>query len=268
MTAFEPLPTLRARPNFRLGVTSYVYPADLLTNVRQLAGAVDDIEVVLFESSDVSNLPTPADIEALRALAAAHNMTFTVHFPIDRQLGSAARETRQNLRDQILKIMALTHPLKPYGYILHMEGVQPDATAARVAEWQRDVQALLPELVAQAERPDLFCVENLDYPFEWCEPFLDRHGLAVCMDVGHLWRRGRDAAQHWDRYRERIRVVHLHGVRGERDHLALDVLAPADLRAFLRAINGFQGVVTLEGFEREAVARSLRCLENTLTNRV
>jgi len=38
---------------FRLGSTSYVYPADLVTNARQLAGRVDDIELVLFETENL-----------------------------------------------------------------------------------------------------------------------------------------------------------------------------------------------------------------------
>ncbi len=37
---------------FRLGSTSYVYPDDILPNVRKLMSSVDDIELVLFEVDD------------------------------------------------------------------------------------------------------------------------------------------------------------------------------------------------------------------------
>ena len=35
---------------FRIGATSYVLAADMLTNVRYLADRVDDIELLVFES--------------------------------------------------------------------------------------------------------------------------------------------------------------------------------------------------------------------------
>lgn len=43
--------------SFRLGSTSYVWPADILPKVRQLGPRVDDVELVLFEVEGNSNLP-------------------------------------------------------------------------------------------------------------------------------------------------------------------------------------------------------------------
>lgn len=36
----------------RIGATSYTYSADILTNVKKLAGLVQDVELVLFEIED------------------------------------------------------------------------------------------------------------------------------------------------------------------------------------------------------------------------
>jgi hypothetical protein len=72
---------------FRLGTTSYVLPADILPNVRFLAGKVQDVELVLFEVDDgPNNLPPPHVIAELAALAEAHALTFTVHLPLDLRL--------------------------------------------------------------------------------------------------------------------------------------------------------------------------------------
>ena len=49
--SFPPLPQFSVPHSFRLGVPSYVYPADILPNVKALAPFVDDVELVLFESS-------------------------------------------------------------------------------------------------------------------------------------------------------------------------------------------------------------------------
>ncbi|MCX7010033.1 MAG: hypothetical protein NTY53_22795 [Kiritimatiellaeota bacterium] len=53
------LPTVPRQNSFRVGVTSYVYPADILPNVERLAGRVDDVELVLFESE--ATAPNSAD---------------------------------------------------------------------------------------------------------------------------------------------------------------------------------------------------------------
>ena len=69
----EPLPRLPliARDYaFRLGTPSYVYPAGVLPNVSALAGRVDDIELVLFESDNGANMPSDRDLTQLAELAA------------------------------------------------------------------------------------------------------------------------------------------------------------------------------------------------------
>src|SRR5450830_964350 len=59
--SFPPLPQLSVPHSFRLGVPSYVYPANILPNVKALAPFVDDVELVLFESrSPDDGLPTVA----------------------------------------------------------------------------------------------------------------------------------------------------------------------------------------------------------------
>ena len=42
--------------DFRIGSTSYIYPADILTNVEKLCRSVDDIELVLFELGSLKQL--------------------------------------------------------------------------------------------------------------------------------------------------------------------------------------------------------------------
>ena len=55
---------------FRLGTTSYIIPADILSNVRYLAGKVRDVELVLFDVDDgMNNLPSPDEIEQLLMIA-------------------------------------------------------------------------------------------------------------------------------------------------------------------------------------------------------
>lgn len=265
MTRHPSLPSVPRQQSFRVGVTSYVYPADILPNVERLAGNVDDVELVLFESEETANLPSPVIVARLAELGRQYNLTYTVHFPTDRKLGSAAAHERAAHVAQMRRIIRLLAPLPVHGYILHLEGVGPDAAAARVREWQRDVAAELPGLL-EGTAPELFCVESLSYPFDWCVPLLDQFGLSVCADVGHVWRTGGDVPAFLRTWLPRSRVIHLHGEREGHDHLSLTELAPGRLEACLEAARSFAGVVTLEVFEYDAARLSIERLTQCLVN--
>ena len=264
--ARPPLPRLRARPPFRLGVTSYVYPADILPNAEALAPVVADIELVLFQSEEFCNLPSPDVIERLADLGRRFHLTYTVHFPIDRKIGSADAGERAALVDQIRKIIRLTGPLAPFAYVLHPEGVLRDAAPGEVRRWRRDAGAAVKALLADGTPPDRFCVENLDFPFEWCEPLLDAFGLAVCVDVGHLWRYGADVEEHFRRYFPRTRLVHLHGERAGKDHISLAEVDDARAAIVRHALSDFSGVVTLEVFDYDAASNSILELDRWFAN--
>jgi hypothetical protein len=48
---------LKSRFPFRIGTTSYIIPDDIEPNILYLSDVVDDIEIVLFESDEYSNIP-------------------------------------------------------------------------------------------------------------------------------------------------------------------------------------------------------------------
>lgn len=278
--SFPPLPQFSGPHHFRLGVPSYVYPADILSNVEALAPYVDDVELVLFESripddgpcfargatqgaapeNVISYILSADTIARLAELAQQHDLTYTVHFPIDRHLGSPDIEERRALQKQMLAIMESTRPLRPVAYILHLEGVTRESDHARVRTWTNDIAEFLPALIERVGNPTLLCVENLNYPFAWCEPLLNQFDLSVCIDLGHLWVGSDNVEAHLQRHLPRTRVIHLHGVRGGRDHLALTALPPKRLRSILNSIDKFTGVLTLEIFNYEGVRDSVVCL--------
>jgi sugar phosphate isomerase/epimerase len=83
---------------FRLGTTSYIIPDEILPNARYLADKVRDIELILFEVDDgPNNLPSPALIDELLEIAQKHDMTYTIHLPLDLKLGDDGSERDQSL---------------------------------------------------------------------------------------------------------------------------------------------------------------------------
>jgi len=104
----------------RLGCTSYIYPTDIITNVRRLAGRVKDVELVIFEVDDqANNLPDESTVAELCRIASYHDITYTVHLPLDLGLGLA--EDSASL-DKALRVIRSTKALNPYGYIVHLDG--------------------------------------------------------------------------------------------------------------------------------------------------
>jgi sugar phosphate isomerase/epimerase len=234
---------------YRLGSTSYIWPADILPNVRRLGPLVDDVELVLFEVEEYSNLPDAAAIAELQVLAQVHHLTYTVHLPLDLSLAHPPS------LEKAAKVVACTRELSPWAYVLHLDGravegyPQPD----RLAQWHRDARRVLEavaEMVGDAKR---LCVENLEnYGPEHLRPLLHQLPVSLCVDVGHLWLTGADPVAFLDEHLDLTRVVHLHGI-GERDHQSLlhqgkEQVAPVlDLLSARR----YDGVLTLEVFSRE-----------------
>ena len=261
---------LRGRFPFRLGTTSYIIPADIVPNVQALAGVVDDVELVLFEAEDVSNLPNAATLDALRWLAVRHDLTYTVHLPLDLALGDADEAMRRAAVDKCSVIIASTSVLKPEGFILHFHhpayrtGIPP----GDVPRWQAALRQSVGELLPTGVTPSLLCVENLSYPFEWVAPIVAEYGLSICLDVGHLLLTGQDVGAHMDRYGDRTRVMHLHGIVDNKDHRDISSLDRGLLRMLLSrwSAPGSPGrVLTLEVFGAGDLATSLAVL-NEMTS--
>jgi sugar phosphate isomerase/epimerase len=249
---------------FRLGCTSYVYPEDLLPNVQKTAPIFDDIEIILFESVNASNIPSREVMEALAELGKQHEITFTVHFPIDKKAGSADAEERAAYREQVRRAVALSSLLDPYAYLLHLEGVEAGVSEVLWKKWVgrvRETCILVRQCMAgNAKR---VCVENLGYPYAWNLPLMREYGFSGCLDVGHVFLSGQNFEEACRDIMPQARVVHLHGWDGRKDHLSLARMDRKVLEPFVnRYLKRFAGVVTLELFSENEVFESVEVLKS------
>lgn len=247
--------------NFRLGSTSYVYPADLLTNVRRLAGRVKDVELVLFEVEGASNLPGPETVAGLQEVAHRRGISYTVHLPTDLQLGAEGKTWAPSV-EKALRFIRTTRPLNPWAYIVHLN---PDGARSQARWAERCVEALT-VLAEEAGGPDLLAVENLENcPLERLVPVLEEVPVSLCLDVGHLWLTGADPLPAMKAHLGRTRVVHLHGVN-QQDHESLSWVSEDALRAVLGEMvrQRYGGVVTLEVFSASDFSSSWKRVKSLL----
>lgn len=248
--------TFKNRQPWRLGATSCVLPADIMANVRTLAPLVDDVQLLFFESAAKSLLPQPLDVQALRDLAEAHGLSYTVHLPTDLALGAASRVARQEGIAEILRLMDLLAPLGPQSFDLHLVREQELSDAA----WLDNLAASLRELSGVlGEQKRLVAVENIEYPYALVAPLVAEYGFSVCLDLGHLVHYGHDLEEGLGLLPQ-VRHLHYHGVRDGRDHQALTDMEQARMLGKRLAAAGYDGVITLEMYSLEKLKGSLALL--------
>lgn len=249
---------------FRLGTTSYIIPDDILPNARYLAENVRDIELILFEVDDgPNNLPSPEVIDELSQIARRHELTYTVHLPLDLKLGDDSSEYDQSLI-KAKRVIECTRGLDPWAYVLHLDGksVRTSMDKDLIRRWQsQSVHAL--EIVSEwAGSPEKLAVENLEtYTLDFIQPVLDRIPVSRCVDVGHLWLDGHDPIPYLQAALPHTRVIHMHGI-AERDHRSLSFMPQEKVRAVWDELirMNYEGVLTLEIFSEEDFLSSMEVI--------
>lgn len=244
----------------RIGTTSYIIPADILTNVRWLAGKVQDVEVVIFQCDDPgTDLPDRSTVAELIRISSQHDLTYTVHLPLDLRLVDDEQSIRTALR-----VIQATRDLGPVAYVVHLDG-NADRGSVQFRRWVENSCECLYRLGEKAGSLDLLCVENLDGQSPvMIDAILDRIPVSCCIDVGHLWKQALDPLPCLDAWFPRCRVVHIHGM-DHRDHKALSLMSEEALDPVIgKLVGGFEGVLTLEVFTERDLEQSLAALHGSI----
>ena len=249
---------------FKIGTTSYIHPDHILPNVKNIGPFVDEIEILLFESARDS-LPNPTEIKELLAFSRDYNTTYNVHLPIDIQLGSHDSSKRIQAVECLKHIIDLTSPLTPTTHTLHLEYDEPTFCIDDLKRWQENTYESMRKLLSDGIPAHSISIETLNYPLEWAEDIIDEFHFSVCIDVGHLLRRGVNPAQVYASFGKSVVIIHLHAWDGEHDHTSLDKLSEADWMTMMHLLKQFCGIVSLEIFSFDHLSISLALLENRLT---
>ena len=255
---FPPLDTVcKNRFPFTLACPSFVYPAGYVDNVRHLARFVDEIQLLFFESQTPESLPSKKLIRKLEELADSERLTYNVHLPSDIYPGHPDPAERRRAADVVRQILECCEPLAPSTFTLHLNRNPQDLQAMSASRWQECLVDTLLWMLPSKMNHRLISVETLDYPFELVAPVIAESNLSVCMDMGHLMAHGVDISAFFDHWKDRITIVHLHGVDGASDHLPLDRLSGRRMKTVLEILRSFSGAVSLEVYAYPALNASL-----------
>ncbi len=261
---------------FKIGTTSMVFGSNLLENTRILAGLVDHIEILLFHTPSLHNIPGPQEIRILKRIGEQEKLTFTVHLPASLEIASPEKKKREESVQMVTEFCLKTAELVPIHYILHIPYTPPTLvpvpglyfTQGRLQDWDEWTLRALESLEMIHEgtgRNNKLLVENINYSPYFLEPIWKRGYCELCLDLGHLML-GQENVM--DAIRTNLSVtkeIHLHGVKGYDEHLSLSIMPKKRVHEWLGYLKKthFQGVMILEVFSPQDLKESMDILLET-----
>ncbi len=250
--------SIKARCAFRVATTSFIYPADYVTNARRLAPLVDEIELLFFESRQ---LPHRDEIRQLAEVAKDQNITYNVHLPMDIDLAAESAAKRQKSIDKVARAIEQVATLSPTTQTLHLMCSTSDMDEKAIGRWQDFAIESITELLKTSGTPSRnISVETLDYNPFWLNPVVETVDLSVCVDAGHVILYGFDLKRVLESFKSRTTILHLHGVAEGKDHLALTQLHPSHCRTIAGYLQDFAGSASIEVFDLKRLSESLEYL--------
>lgn len=247
----------------RLGGTSWVTQGTFADNLRYLSNDVSDMEIVLFDTPEHSNIPSKDEVRALRDLCGELEMSCTVHLPSEICVSCTEHERRKS-EDICLRMIDLFAPLDAFAWILHIVGEKRgNLPSADIDNWLEKSALSAEKIACSLDDRRKVCIETLDYDPRYVKYLAAAAGTSICLDVGHLVKFGRPVLDTAGSFADDIRVLHIHGVMADgTDHSDLSYLDP-DLFGSVKEImsGGKERVMTIEVFEDD-YDRSLEVLRN------
>ncbi|MCF6246301.1 MAG: TIM barrel protein [Desulfobacula sp.] len=259
---------------FKLGTTSFIVPDHIIPNVEKLGPYLDEIELLVFESTPDDVVPSKADVMHLYHLSQEYNLTYNVHLPTDVSVSSFKKTKQQQACDRLLSVIDRFSPLLPTTHTLHLDmpkRIRNSADSSNdLKNWKANTHRGLEMLLSGLIDPGMISIETLNYSFNHVEPMVKEFNLQVCIDAGHQIKYSHNLLETFTRHKQRTPLIHLHGVDFStdsiKDHTSLDRSPPMALKDCLTILEKFTGVVSIEVFNLNNLNGSLAQLSKWFDN--
>ncbi len=254
-----------------------IYGDDILENVRILGDIVGNIEIVLFYTPTLNNIPDIRNARILHKLGKLNNLSYTVHLPASLEVASPDPQWREESVRIAISLIQITSVFKPIHYILHIPYTQPTLVPVpglyfksinrqKWYDWAGRASESL-EKIQDAIGPDgKLLLENINYSPSYLQAFLTEGVCEICLDVGHLLLGHENVIDAFKHYLPVTGEIHLHGVIGHEDHLSLGVLPKARVTKWMEylVLENYDGIVNLEVFTPGHLRTSLDLVTRVL----
>lgn len=255
---------------FQVGVTSLTEPMqDEIANLRVAREmGFSHVEVTL---EYPRSLPVRSALktEMLRHRE-KYGMTYTIHLPLSLHMTDVNPLTREASLQTLDHIFREMEEIGPKAYVLHVSpffltGGTPLGRAFDLRLHEERLEGAWDSLarLCQIIEPRKVAVENLYHELRFQEEMIREFDYSVCMDVGHLLMNADDPYIFYHKYRERIKVIHLHDVVNGRDHQQLgEPGSTLDLLSFFYLLkkDNYHETIILEQFQRAHIDQSRKTI--------
>lgn len=273
-------PLLQTSIPFKIGAPSMLYGNSVVVNAQMLANndnGLNFTEILLFHTPTLHNIPTPREILALKEIQNRTRTSYTVHLPASLEIASKNREVRERSIRLIIDIWLKTSILKPEYFILHIPVTPPTLVAVPGQyfksgsslpwdDWTSLAMESLKTIQETIGKESELLLENINYSPSFLEPFLKAGYGGFCLDVGHLLLGDENVLEVLEHFRNQIREIHMHGVKGYSEHLSLDVLPRNSVVEWFSSLKrwNFKGIINLEVFSPEDLKTSLQIISDVM----
>lgn len=256
---------------FYLSATSLTEPTlDDLENIEiNRALGLNNVEVTL---EYPRLLPVRPELKkAMLNYQEKYDMTFTIHLPLSLHMTDVNPLVREASLKTLEHIFQELKEVGPLAYVLHVApffptGKTPLGRPFEVQLHEERLNATRDSLGKLSHMIDTrqIAIENLFHELTFVDEFIREFDYSVCMDVGHLTINRSDVYLFYHKYRDRIKVIHLHDVVNGIDHQQLgEPGSTLDLKAFLYLLkkDKYAETVVLEQFKSEHIEQSMEVME-------
>ena len=261
-----------------ISAPSMVFGLNLIENVTRLSRIVNHIEVVIFHTPGLHNIPTADEILFLKEIKREKNLTYSVHLPTSLEIAAESKLKRDLAVRMATKIIAHLSELSPEYYVLHIPITTPTLTAEpgcyimekdqfKHADWSDRATTSLLRIQAETGLKQRLLLENINYSPNLLESIRQQTFCAFCLDIGHLLLGNESVREILELYLPVIKEIHIHGVIGWEEHLGLDVLPVERVQSWFHCLNeyGYNGILNLEVFDPVDLDKSLQVLKKVIT---
>ena len=136
---------------FKLATTSFIYPDHYIPNVKMLGPYVDEIELLLFESTVPDALPSRKVVAELDRLSKEFSISYNVHLPTDVSLSDPDPEQQAVAMETISRVIDLVNPLTPSILVLHLPYQEESFSDLVVRNWRQRIFQNLSNISSKLE---------------------------------------------------------------------------------------------------------------------
>ncbi|WP_320170747.1 cobamide remodeling phosphodiesterase CbiR [Maridesulfovibrio sp.] len=235
------------RPKIVLAAPSWVIPGTVAENCFHLAGKVDEIALLFFETEaclKYTRNDLPTDL-------AETGLSFHIHHPLDLPW-SAGGDAVAGI---VLELASLAAHLSPRAHVIHPPEDGPEAEKA--------LMDFAGAIRGAGFDPGMFLFENIkENSLSDYVGTIRECGFGICLDLGHILSYGQHSLLD-GQIKGIVRMLHLNAPGPGGKHAPLDSLSDSDipvLDVMFSLLDG-NGTVTVEVFEEVGFSNSLKFLE-------